>query len=48
MTGRAASLSSIPMGKCRNHFQKLPRVELAGALTATFWSLQTPIAIRLH
>ena len=30
MTWRAASLSSIPMGTCRNRFLKLPRVEPAG------------------
>lgn len=38
MTGRAASLSSIPMGTCCNSYLKLPRVESAGALTATPWS----------
>jgi hypothetical protein len=48
MTRGAASLSSIPMGTCCNRYRKLPRVEPAGTLTATSWSLQAPIAIRLH
>jgi hypothetical protein len=48
MTGGAASLSFIPMGASCNRFRKLPRVESAEMLTATFLSLQASIVIRLH
>ena len=48
MTEGAAPLSFIPMCKCCNRFLKFPRVEPARTLTATFCSLQAPIAIRLR
>jgi hypothetical protein len=48
MTRGAASLSSIRMGTCCNHFRKLPRVEPAGKLTASFFSQQTSNTVTMR